>query len=139
MRARRALSESADTRRHPSPTTVRLDPRDIDLIATTVARLLTDTRVAQTDPALIDAAEVARRFGLARSTVYDHADALGAIRLGHGTRPRLRFAPDRVAAALATERHTEKPQTVTPKPRRTRQRDGFTASGSPLLEVRDAA
>lgn len=138
MRARRALSESADTRRHPSPTTVRLDPRDIALIATTVAGLLTDTRVGQTDPALIDAAEVARRYGLARSTIYDNAARLGAVRLGTGTRPRLRFHPDRVAQALAAERHEPEPQPATPRSRR-RQRTGHTASGAPLLEIRGAA
>jgi len=141
MRARKALSESAVTTRHPSPNTVRLDAATIDLIAHRVAELLTDAHT-ETDHtgALIDAAEVARRFGLARSTVYDHADALGAIRLGTGTRPRLRFNPERVAQALAAERHTEpEPQPVAPRPRRARQRDGFTPSGAPLLEIRGAA
>lgn len=118
-----------------------LDAESVDSIARRVVELLTDAHT-ETDHtgALIDAAEVARRFGLARSTVYDHADTLGAIRIGTGTRPRLRFHPDRVAAALTTERRTEpEPQPTTPRPRRARQRDGFTPSGAPLLDVRDAA
>ncbi len=115
-----------------------LNAEDVDAIALRVVELLTAGRGV--DPALIDAAEVARRYGLARSTIYDRADALGAIRLGHGTRPRLRFNPARVAQALAAERHTEPdPQPVAPKPRRARQRDGHTASGAPLLEIRGAA
>ncbi len=117
-------------------TALTLDAATVDAIAHRVAELLTAGR--GDGPALIDAAEVARRFGLARSTVYDRADALGAIRLGTGCRPRLRFHPDRVAAALTTERHPE-PEPVAPRPRRARQRDGFTPSGAPLLDVRDAA
>lgn len=116
---------------------VTLDAETVDAIARRVAELLTAGH--GDDPALIDAATVARRFGCSRAYVYDHAAQLGAVRLGTGTRPRLRFNPERVAAALATERHTEKPQLVTPKPRRAQQREGFTASGAPLLEVRDAA
>lgn len=115
-----------------------LDAATVDAIARRVAELLTAGHT-ETDHtgALIDAAEVARRFGLARSTIYDHADALGAIRLGTGTRPRLRFHPDHVAAALAAERRTDpEPQPTTPRPRRPRQRDGHTASGAPLLAVR---
>ncbi len=118
-----------------------LDAESVDAIARRVVELLTDAHT-ETDHtgALVDASEVARRFGLARSTIYDHADALGAIRLGTGTRPRLRFDPERVAQALAAERHTEPdPQPVTSKPRRARQRDGHTASGAPLLEIRGAA
>lgn len=115
-----------------------LDAESVEAVARRVVDLLTAGHCD--DPALIDAAEVARRFGVTRSWAYDHADALGAIRLGNGTRPRLRFNPERVAQALAAGRRAEpEPQPVPPRPRRARQRDGFTPSGAPLLDVRDAA
>jgi hypothetical protein len=41
----------------------------------------------------IDAAEVARWLSFSRDYVYRHADELGAIRVGDGPRPRLRFDP----------------------------------------------
>lgn len=113
-----------------------LDAETVDAIARRVVELLT----ADDGPALIDATEVARRFAVTRSFVYDNAARLGAVRIGTGRRSRLRFAPARVAQALAAERRTEpEPQPVAPRPRRARQRDGFTPSGAPLLDVRDAA
>ena len=50
---------------------------------------------------LVDAAALARHLGVARSFVYDHADRLGAIRLGDGPRPRLRFDVDEARRRLA--------------------------------------
>jgi hypothetical protein len=38
-------------------------------------------------------AEVARRLGVSREWVYEHAEELGASRIGTGSRPRLRFPP----------------------------------------------
>src|SRR3954454_11731132 len=52
---------------------------------------------------LLDAAQVAERFGVSRSFVYEHAAELGAIRLGalgEGRRPRLRFDPAATAERL---------------------------------------
>ena len=40
---------------------------------------------------LLTPAELAERLGVARSFVYEHADELGAYRLGAGPRARLRF------------------------------------------------
>ncbi len=112
-----------------------LDAETVDAIARRVVELLTVGRGDSS--ALIDAAEVARRVGVTRSWAYDHAAQLGAVRLGTGTRPRLRFDPERVAQALAAERHTEPdPQPSAPRPRQARQRDGFTPSGAPLLAIR---
>lgn len=52
------------------------------------------------EPQLISAAEVAGRWGIGRRWVYEHAEELGAIRLGAGARPRLRFDPEAVAERL---------------------------------------
>src|SRR4051812_18039740 len=52
----------------------------------------------------IDASQVARRYGVDRGWVYEHAEELGAIRLGGGPRPRLRFDPRVVDEAMRDER-----------------------------------
>lgn len=79
-------------------TPICLDDLSVAAIAASVAKLLHGNGA---DPELIDAAEVARRFGLSRDYVYRHADKLGAIRLGNGPRPRLRFDPATVRRSLA--------------------------------------
>jgi hypothetical protein len=74
-----------------------LRPEVVEVLARRVAELL------RHDPApgveLVDAAELARRLGTERSWVYTHAIELGAVKLGGGSRPRLRFDPQ-----LALER-----------------------------------
>ena len=81
--------------------------------------------------ALIDAAEVARRFGVDRAWVYAHARELGAVRLGDGRRPRLRFDPSTVAAAL-TLRTSAKDQTTRRKPTSQRRRAGREVNLLPI-------
>lgn len=49
---------------------------------------------------LLSAAEVSKWWGLSRRWVYNHADQLGARRLGAGARPRLRFDPEEVTERL---------------------------------------
>jgi hypothetical protein len=78
----------------------RLDPDEIEAIAHRVTELLAP-RLREPGPVaprrLLSAAEVAEWWGIDRSWVYGHANELGAIRLGSGRRPRLRFDPDLVA------------------------------------------
>ena len=59
------------------------------LVAAEVVRLL--DLPARRSHQLIDAREVARGHGIDRSWVYAHAEELGVVRLGTGSRPRLRF------------------------------------------------
>ncbi len=75
-----------------------LDAAAIQAIAREVARL--------TGPGvgLLTANEVAAAFNVARGWVYAHADELGAIRLGDGPRPRLRFDPTVVTQQLQQRR-----------------------------------
>lgn len=87
VRTPRAVTES-----------VALDRETVEALARRVVELL---RSEDKDSGLIDAAEVARRLGVARSTVYDKAEQLGAMRLGTGPRARLRFDP-RVVEMLVT-------------------------------------
>jgi hypothetical protein len=78
-------------------TRIKLDPQTIEAIARRVVELL-ERRGLQSRE-LLDAAELARRFGIERSWVYSHAIELGAVKLGGGAKPRLRFDPE-VAARV---------------------------------------
>lgn len=77
---------------------LRLDPEAVEALARRLVELMAPEQPAQSR--LITAEEVANRWGVGRRWVYDHADALGAHRLGSGRRPRLRFDPDEVAERL---------------------------------------
>jgi hypothetical protein len=78
---------------------IKLDPQAIEAIARRVVELL-DRRGLSGGLELVDAAELARRLGIERSWVYTHTIALGAVRLGSGRKPRLRFDPQVAAWAL---------------------------------------
>ena len=79
---------------------LRLDPESIEALALRLAELLGHAEERPRRRELISAEEVARWWGVGRRWVYDHADELGARRLGAGSRPRLRFDPDEVAEHL---------------------------------------
>lgn len=93
-------------------TTVHLDRESVEEIAHCVVELLQDESIGGE---LIDAAGVARRFGVSRDFVYEHADDLGAVRLGSGPKARLRFDPVTVREGLGgspkreTSHHKAKP------------------------------
>ena len=76
------------------------EDRLAEAIASKVVAIVRDELGLSRDEEWIDAREVARRFGLSRSWVYEHSGLLGARRAGTGKRPRLRFEPSVVAAAL---------------------------------------
>lgn len=95
------------------PVEVRLDDQTVDRLARRVADLLAQ-RERQETPAratrkqrLLSAAQVAERWQIDREWVYAHADELGAMRLGSGPRPRLRFDPDRIAERLTPDAATQ--------------------------------
>lgn len=77
---------------------IRLDPQTIEALARRVIELL-ELRGLQ-GRELVDAAELARRLGIERSWVYSHAIELGAVKLGEGPKPRLRFDPQIAARVL---------------------------------------
>jgi len=77
---------------------IKLDPPTVEAIARRVVEIL-ERRGLQSRE-LVDAAELARRFGIERSWVYSHAIELGAVKLGSGTKPRLRFDPQIAARVL---------------------------------------
>lgn len=77
---------------------IKLDPQTVEAIARRVVELLEGRGRQKRE--LIDATELARRFGIERSWVYSHAIELGAVKLGDGPKPRLRFDPDIAARIL---------------------------------------
>lgn len=88
---------------------VRLHPDTVERLATRVAvrvaqQLEHSPSVDQQRPGLLTAAEVSEWWGVHRSWVYQHAHELGAIHIGTGERPRLRFDPEQVALRLAQPR-----------------------------------
>jgi hypothetical protein len=77
---------------------IKLDPQTVEEIARQVVALLERQGLGKRE--LVDAAELARRFGIERSWIYTHAIELGAVKLGNGTKPRLRFDPEVAARVL---------------------------------------
>lgn len=108
---------------------------DVDRIARRVVDFLDEEGIGQRvgqSPLLIDAAEAARILGVTRSTVYELADELGAQKIGNGSRPRLRFDAELVAAYGANG--TPKAAPLARAPRRKQP-----GSAVALLPVKEAA
>ena len=131
-RARRAAAE--------------LTPDAIEQVAQRVAQLLRHEPLppaaiqdeAHPTPAhLLTAEQLARHLGLNRAWVYEHAAELGAIQLGNGPRPRLRFNAQVAAQALQARRRRNEPTAAgdEPRPRPTRRRR--TPAAVPLLPVHE--
>lgn len=70
-------------------------------------------------PFLVDANELAERLSVSPDWIRRHADELGAIKLGGGDRPRLRFDPVAVEQAI---RHPEPEPPAQIAPARQRRR-----------------
>ncbi len=122
-----------------------LTPETIEQIAHRVAELLRhdppDDAASTTGVSgeLLDASQLARRLGLTRAWVYEHANELGAITLGDGPRPRLRFDPEIAAQALRARRRPKParlPTSDTPQPGRPRRRPPSTVPLLPVYEPR---
>jgi len=77
---------------------IKLDPEAVEAVARKVVELL-EARGLQKRQ-LVDAATLAQMFGIERSWVYSHAIELGAVKLGSGAKPRLRFDPEIAARVL---------------------------------------
>lgn len=118
---------------------LRLDAAAIEALAARVAELLTGQLPAQppvtiTPGRLLSAAEVSEWWGVRRGWVYEHAGELGAIRIGDGERPRLRFDADRVAQRL--QRQPASPPPTQPEPAVRARRSPRIPGGSPRLAFR---
>jgi hypothetical protein len=87
-----------DNRGEMASARIKLDPQATEAIARKVVELLERRGLQKRE--LVDAVELARRFGIERSWVYSHAIELGAVKLGSGVKPRLRFDPEIAAKVL---------------------------------------
>jgi hypothetical protein len=91
---------------------VRLHPeteaRIAQRMAVMVIRYLSRTQqAAPKRQEYLTASEVSKTYRVHRGWVYEHAQELGAIKIGDGQRPRLRFDPEQVARRLTAQRHDQ--------------------------------
>lgn len=109
-----------------------LPPEQLDQLAALIADRVVEQLQSDSTEAgrLIDAAEIARRFSVSRDYVYEHADDLGAVRLGSGPKARLRFSSTKVAEALGSSTESES------QPKRVAVRPVRRGHGVTLLPIR---
>jgi hypothetical protein len=122
----------------------RLHPDDLATLANLVAERvlagLAEDRPPSDDERLLTAADVARRFGVSPEWVRENAEHLGALRLGDGPRPRLRFDAVTVAVALSARPVRGRSEAPDRPPERASRRSRSRASGNsagllPVFEV----
>lgn len=91
---------------------------------------------ARAREALVDAFAVAEHLGVTRSFVYEHADELGAVRLGLGPPARLRFSLAEVDERLTTCPAGRQAASPASEPIRRRRRPVRSGTGVELLPIR---
>jgi hypothetical protein len=139
-RARRPPVKQGPWRRIRSAA-AEISPDAIERIAQRVAQLLRHDPPPHDDADeprdLMDAGQLAKHLGLTRAWVYEHAETLGAIQIGNGPRPRLRFDPTRAREALSErQRRDESVNTLVRPTGRPRRRP--TGKIVPLLPVHES-
>lgn len=122
-----------------SPVDLGLDPTTLELLADLIAERVAARLAIPAAPTtrLVDAATLAAELGLSRTAVYAHADELGAVRLGDGRRPRLRF--DVATARDALSRRDQSTTTPAPPPASRRPRTRPATSAGRVLQIRQRA
>jgi hypothetical protein len=111
---------------------VTLAPAAVEAVARRVVELLADEHATPSTARLLDAAHLAELLGVSRATIYDHAAELGAIRIGDGDRPRLRFDAETALAAWHREPEPEPEPEPQPQPPRRRA----TTTTAALLPIK---
>lgn len=120
----------------------------VDAIARRVVELMA-TEAPVPAPQLVDAATLARMFGISRSAVYEHAVQFGAVKLPGEGRPMIRFDVEKARQAWIRCGESEGSQgsaegrmaTVSELPVRQprRRRASAARSGDGLLPVKGSA
>jgi hypothetical protein len=118
-----------------------LDRAYVEAVAHRVAELIRDDAREAAARRLVDAATLAAELGVERSWVYEHADELHPVRLGNGSKPRLRFDVLAVRTALAAQNLAESRSGGIFEPgrrsrRRARQGSGRQPTVGQVLAVR---
>ncbi len=85
---------------HPH-TNATLDAATVEAVARRVVELIRSDGGSPIVRGLVDAATLASELGVERSWVYAHRVELGAIQLGTGSKPRLRFDVEVAREVLA--------------------------------------
>jgi hypothetical protein len=92
---------------------VDLTPQTIEQIATRVATLIRrqqqNQQQGQKEPGMVTVSQLASYLKLNAAWVYEHADELGAIRIGSGPKARIRFDFQTAKAALKKLQATREP------------------------------
>jgi hypothetical protein len=94
-----------DGQLHPSPSPgadVPINAAWVEAVALRVVELMRNGSPPD-DRRLVDAATLATELGVTRSWIYEHRDELGVVRLGTGTKPRLRFDVKTARRALSRD------------------------------------
>ena len=115
-----------------------MSPEDLNALAEAVAERVVERLGAEPAPpsqpaGLVDAATLARALAVSKSWVYSNSRKLGAVRLGNGPKPRLRFHVGEAVKAHESER----PAPATPRAAKGRPRR--PPSSLELLPIRRAA
>lgn len=129
----RSCTRCSETDRPQPGVAVAVTRESVEAIAACVVELLREQE--DNGREFVDAQELARILGVSRSTIYEHARELGAIRLGRGVRARLRFDVTKATAVLRSRERTAARKTAArlPSSRHRRQR----LAGYDLLPIRN--
>jgi hypothetical protein len=100
--------------------TMWLAEEQLDRLADLVAARLASNPIAP--QCLVDAATLAEQLGVSRATIYEHAQELGAVRVGAGVRGRLRFDPRQVRRTLEGKTEYRDPRSADHAPPRVGRR-----------------
>jgi len=105
-----------------------------DIVDRIVERLA--PRLAARGDGLVDAATIARELGVKRATVYAHKDELGAIEIGSGSKPRLRFDRKRAVEGWKSGAMSGEVQAASTTPKQKVRPPGRATFGVRLLPVK---
>lgn len=125
----------------PTPSGPALDAASVEAVARRVVELLHTESHSPPERRLVDAATLAAELAVERSWVYAHRAELGAIQLGGGSKPRLRFDVDMARELLARSESGESHSDKAPAQGRISRRASSPrmGSGAELLPIRGPA
>lgn len=125
----------------PLPADTALDAASVEAVARRVVELIRTEGHSPSGRRLVDAATLAAELGVERSWVYTHRAELGAIQLGSGSKPRLRFDVEtaQVLLASSTNKESKAPQMPVAAGDPSRRRRQSLGSNSELLPIRGVA
>jgi hypothetical protein len=114
---------------------------DVEAVARRVVELIHEEARPLAPRRLVDAATLAAQLGVKRSWVYEHRDELAPVRLGSGSKARLRFDLNSVAAIIAARKGGQQPLDgvapgVESRQPRPSQRTGINRGAGRILAVR---